>query len=574
MAKRPADLTYWVSETPPLPVVALLSMQHLALVAIFLVVAVSVARIGGLDAAAGGQLIVLTMIGGGIGAILQALGRFGVGSGYLVPTTTTTIMLPPAGAALALGGPALLFGMTCFAGLAVMALSRVIHRLRPLFPPEVAGFVVFVIGISVMVMAAHQLLGVDIPVDRRLDHILTGAPALALIVGVSIWGNRTLRLYSTLAGVAFGYAAAAALGQFTPEQLTSLEQAQWLALPAVGSFGLDFQPALALPFLIAALAMSLNTMGAVTAAQKANDADWRRPDMTNIGQAIMADGLTNVLTALVGGCGQSSTSGAVGLSVATGATSRAIGFGIGVLLLALAFSPKVATVMLIMPSAVIGATLMFSGCFLVVNGIQVMASRLLDSRKVFVLGLSLSFGLSRLFDAHYFEQLPDWVQPWVSSPMALSVSMAVLLNALFRIGIHSRSHFIIDGNRLDPERLEDFMTEQGKLWGADAMVVRRAAYATQEIVETLASHDMLTADAAGNSPIDVRTRFDEFSFSVTVSYAGDLLQPRADRPTPDEIIDSDDGARLLAAYMIGKAADKARADTRKGRSEITVTFNS
>lgn len=574
MAKRPADLTYWVSETPPLPVVALLSMQHLALVAIFLVVAVSVARIGGLDPAAGSQLIVLTMIGGGIGAILQSLGRFGVGSGYMVPTTTTTIMLPPAGAALALGGPALLFGMTCFAGLAVMALSRVIHRLRPLFPPEVAGFVVFVIGISVMVMAAHQLLGVEVPVERRLDHMLTGAPALALIVGVSIWGNRTLRLYSTLAGVAFGYAAAAALGQFTPEQLTSLEQAPWLALPAVGSFGLDFQPSLVLPFLIAALAMSLNTMGAVTAAQKANDADWRRPDMGNIGQAIMADGLTNVLTALVGGCGQSSTSGAVGLSVATGATSRAIGFGIGALLLVLAFSPKIATVMLIMPTAVIGATLMFSGCFLVVNGIQVMASRLLDSRKVFVLGLSLSFGLSRLFDAHYFEQLPDWIQPWVSSPMALSVSMAVLLNALFRIGIHSRSHFVIDGNRLDPERLEDFMTEQGKLWGADAMVVHRAAYATQEIVETLASHDMLSANAAGDSPIDVRTRFDEFSFSVTVSYAGDLLQPRVDRPTPDEIIESEDGARLLAAYMIGKAADKARADARKGRSEITVTFNS
>lgn len=574
MAKRPAELTYWVNETPPPAVLLLLSLQHLALVAIFLVVAVTVARIGGLDAETGGQLVALTMVGGGVGAILQALGRGGVGSGYHVPTTTTTILLPSAGPALAHGGPALLFGMTLFAGLAVMALSKVIHRLRPLFPPEVAGFVVFMIGISVMVMAGHQLLGVEVAPERLTNHLWIGMPALALIVGVNVWGGRTLRLYSTLIGVGFGYAAAVVFGDFRPEQLTELQNAALVAPPDFFHFGLAFDPSLILPFLIAALAMSLNTMGAVTAAQKANDADWRRPDMTNIGRAIFADGLTNVAASAIGGCGQSSTSGAVGLSVATGATSRALGFGLGVLLITLAFSPKVATALLIMPPAVVGATLMFSGCFLVVNGVQVMASRLLDSRKVFVLGLSLAFGLTRLFDAQYFETLPAALQPWVSSPMALAVTMAVALNALFRIGIHRRSHFEIDGAALDPGKLADFMTEQGKLWGADAAIVYRAAFAAQEIVETLSANDMLKIAPDGRSPIDVATRFDEFSFSVTVGYDGDLLLPRDRRPTPEEIVESDDGARLLAAFMIGRAADKVRADDRKGRSEITLTFNS
>jgi xanthine permease XanP len=574
MAKRPADLTYWVNETPPAPALLLLSLQHLALVAIFLVVAVSVARIGGLDEETGGKLVALTMIGGGIGAILQAFGRYGVGSGLHVPTTTTTILLPSAGAALTMGGPALLLGMTLFSGLVVVALSRIIHRLRPLFPPEVAGFVVFMIGISVMVTAGHQLLGVDIPADRQSDHLWIGMPTLALIVGISVWGDKNLRLYSTLIGVTFGYVAAVLLDGFAPGQARSFFAAPLLAAPDIGGFGLDFKPALILPFLIAALAMALNTMGAVTAAQKANDAEWRRPDMRNIGQAIMADGLTNVLTSLIGGCGQSSTSGAVGLSVATGATSRAISFCMGALLIVLACSPKVATAMLIMPPAVIGATLMFSGCFLVLNGVQVMASRLLDSRKVFVLGLSLAFGLSRLFDPQYFHSLPDTVQPWVSSPMALAVTMAVALNALFRIGIHRRSQFMIDGARLDAGRLDDFMMEQGKLWGADAAVVYRAAFATQETVETLAGNDMLRTDDAGRSMIEVRTRFDEFSFTVTVSYDGDLLRPRAERPSPEEIVESDDGAKLLAAYMIGKAADRVRADARKARNEINLTFNS
>lgn len=574
MAKRPADLTYWVDETPPPIPLLLLSLQHLALVAIFLVVAVTVARIGGLNEHDGASLIALTMIGGGIGAVLQAWGRFGVGSGYHLPPTTTTILLPAAGSALALGGPATLFGMTLFAGLAVMALSRVIHRLRPLFPPEVAGFVVFMIGISVMAMAGRQLLGVETPAELRAEHLMIGLPTLALIVGVSVWGGAGLRLYSTLLGVGFGYAAAAAFGAFDPAQAAELADAPLAALPEIGRFGLDFAPELMLPFLIAALAMALNAMGATTAAQKANDVDWRRPDMTNIGRSILADGLTNVLASLLGGCGQSATSGAVGLSVATGATSRAIGFGVGALLILLAFSPKVAAALLIMPAPVIGAALMFSGCFLVVNGVQVMASRLLDSRKVFVLGLSLAFGLTRLIDPGYFEALPAAWQPWVSSPMALAVSMAVGLNALFRIGIHRRSRFVIDGARLDPARLADFMTEQGKLWGADAAVVYRAAFAAQEVAETLAAHDMLRLDADGASMMEVRTRFDEFSFSVTVAYQGELLRPRADRPSPEEIVESDDGARLLAAYMIGKAADKVRAERRKNDCEVVLTFNS
>lgn len=573
MAKRPAELTYWVDETPPPATLLLLSLQHLALVAIFLVVAVTVARTGGLDPDAGGQLVALTMIGGGIGAILQALGRGGVGSGYHVPTTTTTILLPSAASALAAGGPALLFGMTLFSGLAVMALSKVIHRLRPLFPPEVAGFVVFMIGISVMVMASHQLLGVDVAPERRAVHLWIGLPTLALIVGVNVWGGRSLRLYSTLIGVGFGYAAAVFFGDFRPAQIAELRDAAALAPPEFFRFGLSFDADLILPFLIAALAMALNTMGAVTAAQKANDADWRRPDMQNIGRAIFADGLTNAATSIIGGCGQSSTSGAVGLSVATGATSRAIGFGVGALLLLLAFSPKIATALLIMPPAVVGATLMFSGCFLVVNGVQVMASRLLDSRKVFVLGLSLAFGLSRLLDGPYFEKLPTALQPWVSSPMALAVTMAVALNALFRIGIHRRSHFEIDGLRLDPAKLADFMTEQGKLWGADAAVVYRAAFAAQEIVETLAVNDMLRPGPEGRSMIDVATRFDEFSFAVAVSYHGDLLQLRETRPTPEEIIESPDGARLLAAYMIGKAADKVRVERKNIGNEIALTFN-
>jgi NCS2 family nucleobase:cation symporter-2 len=327
------------------------------------------------------------------------------------------------------------------------------------------------------------------------------------------------------------------------------------------------------PYLIAAVAMALNSMGAVTAAQRTNDADWQRPDMANIGLGVTATALTNIVAALVGGCGQSSSPGAVGLAVATGATSRIIGFGIGALWVALAFSPKLATAMLIMPSAVIGPALIFTSCILVVSGAQAMTSRMLDARKSFAQGIALAFGLSRMADAHYFKSLPDALQPWVSSPLALSVTIVVLLNALFRIGIHQRAKFTIDAANLDVGKLGDFMTEQGRLWGAKPAVIYRATYATNEIVEALTRNDMLTRDGDGHSPIEISTRFDEFTFIVSVFYKGDRLEPRNTQPTPTEIIESEDGARLLAAYMIGKVADKASSTAKQGGHEISVTFN-
>lgn len=583
MAKRPAELTYWVDERPSLPVTALLAVQHLAIVAIYLVVAVTIARFGQMPAEDGVRLVCLTMVAGGVGTILQSAGRFGIGSGYLIPTTTTTILLPPSILALERGGLPLLFGMTIVAGAAVALLSRLIHRMRPLLPAELAGFVVFMVGLSVMTLAERQFLGHALPAGDRTAHRVVAVLTLAVIVVASVWGGRHLRLYCTLVGIAAGYGLSAATGRIGAAELAGMAAAPLLAVPEVGGFGLAFDAELVLPFLVAALAMALNAVGAVTAAQKANDAGWVRPDMRNIGRGVLADGLCNVVAGLVGGVGQAATSGAVGLSVATGATSRAVGVAVGLFLLALSFSPKVAMLLLAMPAPVIGAALMFSGCFLVMNGIQVIASRLLDSRKVFTLGIGLAFGLGQLVQPVEAETLPGWLVPLVSSPLALAVTLAVLLNALFRIGIHKRSRFRIDAARLDVERLADFMTGQGRLWGAAPDTLFRARFATQEVVETLAGNGMIadTAIAAGSNPIgaevrrpvEVRTSFDEFTFTVTVAYAGEVLHPRSDRPTEQEVLSAPDGARSLAAFLIGRAADRVTTAVHHDRCEITLVFD-
>ncbi|WP_035691467.1 uracil-xanthine permease family protein [Azospirillum halopraeferens] len=580
MAAQPQTLIYGVDDTPPPLVTLAMAVQHLALVSIFLIVAVTLARAANLPPDIADGFVALTMVAGGVGSILQSLRRGGIGSGFLIPTTTTTILLPPAMAALPHGGLPLALGMTAVAGLLVMGLSRIVHRIRPLLPPEIAGFVVLMVGLSVMILATRNVLGVDLPAEDRGPGLVVAAIALAAMVSLSVWGATPLRLYCSLIGVVVGYAAASLAGMVSHDDVARIVDAPSFRLPPVGSMGLAFDAALLVPFVIAALAMTLNTVGAVTAAQKVNDPDWKRPDFTSIGRGVLAEGITNALSALIGGMGQSSTSSAVGLSAATGAASRVIGFAIGGLLIALAFLPKVTAVLLVMPVPVVGAALLFSGCLLVVNGIQMIASRLIDSRKAFVLGIGLAFGLARNVFPDAFADVPDWLAPWVSSPMALAVSLAVLLNLIFRIGIWRKNRLLVETAHADMTEVGDFMARQGAAWGARPEVVARATIATCEVVETLIANDLVydTVRLGRHFPdvkvpdglISIATRFDEFRFIVSIRYAGSLLEPRNDRPSQDEILEHPAGALELARYLLRRAADDVR--THKEGDLCTVSL--
>ncbi|MDF2095062.1 uracil-xanthine permease family protein [Aquibaculum arenosum] len=559
----------------------MLALQHAALVAIFLIVAVTVARMAGLDAESGRNFLALTMVAGGLGAILQALAWRGMGSGYLVPPTTTTIFLPAAGSALAAGGLPLLFGMMVYSGLVTAVLSRFIHRLRPIFPAEIAGFVVLMVGLSVVVLAMRNFLGVGLPHGDASSSVLIAGFALTCMVALNVWGSAQLRLYSSLLGVGIGCIAALVAGGFGHRELAAVGEAPWIALPRPFTMGLAFDAALLVPFTIAALAIALNALGAITAAQKVEDADWKRPEMGSLGRGIMADGTTNVVAGLLGGFGQASTSGAVGLSEATGANSRVIAFVLGGLLILVAFLPKIGAFLLAMPAPVVGAALTFSGCFLITSAIQMIASRMLDARKTFVLGIAFSLGVAAFVFPEHFEGAPDWLQPWVGSPLSISVATAVLLNLIFRFGVFQRNAITLDSHSIDQRQLAEFIASQGALWGAPQDLVYRTEFMTIEAIDALVDHG-LVQDAVKVSrqqpPVSIpggliglSTRFDEFSLQVTITYRGVLLEPSDKRPSSEEVLE-EDGQLRLARYMVGRAADRAKAERQGDLCVLTLTL--
>ena len=83
-------------------------------------------------------------------------------------------------------------------------------------------------------------------------------------------------------------------------------------------------------------------MGAVTSYQKLNDAAWVRPNMRSVSGGVLADGLATVGAGLFGSIGMNPSASSLGLTTATGVSSRRVALAIGGIFAVLAFLPKVA----------------------------------------------------------------------------------------------------------------------------------------------------------------------------------------------------------------------------------------
>ncbi len=563
MAKKPANLIYGLDESPSLATTVLLGLQHiLALSGAFVYPVILLQETGILPEQAE-RMIPASMIVMGMATILQTL-RYGcIGSGYLCPEQVGPAYVPVSILAVKTGDLPLLAGMTLVSGLFGAVLSRLIGRLRPFFPAEVTGTIVMMVGLALIPVAVSRFLGIA---ESRavIDPLSVSIASITffVMVGVTVWGSSRLRLYGVLIGIGAGSICAYATGLVTDEHLRRLDRASLLALPSFPGEGWSFSGALLVPFLVTALASSLKAVGDLTTCQKINDAEWKRPDMKSISGGILADACGVMLSGGVGTMGQSTSSANVGLSIATGATSRRIGFACGAILIVFAFVPKLAVLFAIMPSPVIGAFLFFAASFMIVAGVQILTSRMMDARKTFVVGVSIILGLSVDMLPGVYHSVPAMLLPAFTSSLSVATVSAMLLNLLFRIGIAQRAKLQIDPRADSSEQIFLFMEKQGGVWGARREVIDRAKSAMNEFTEAVS---LLQPSI---SRIDAEVSFDEFNLDVDMRYDGELVEFPSARPADADLLGDDRAVAKLAGFLIRNYVDRVKSDRINGRCRV------
>jgi NCS2 family nucleobase:cation symporter-2 len=567
--RKPDTIIYGTEDRPPASALLALATQHVLVLSIFLISPVLVARAARLPLQQAGDFISLTMIAIGIGTLLQVRRWGPIGSGLLAIPTSSSSWVPGCLIAARAGGLPMVAGLILAAASLEVVLSRFLRRLRGVLPTELSGLVVLVTGLGVAQAGMDNIVAGMTAGDgaKWLQSLLVSVGTLAVRVGVSVWGRGPIRTLGAGLGLVCGSAAAVATGLVDHTFLDAFVHVPLIRLPSIGSVVPSFDMVILLPALITGLAITLNSTGALTAAQKLNDADWNRQDLRGLSGGLLADGLGAIISVLIGGGGICAAGSTVSLTAASRATSRTIGYVISVGLLVLSTVPRFTLAVLTLPPPVIGAILVFLSCSLMISGVTIMSSRLLDTRKTFTLGIAFAFAVTTSALVRATPILPYWMSPVVASPLLASALVAILLNPLLRLGIRQQVELTIPEGGLPQEEVIKFITRAGAAWGARRDVIDRAQGVIAECLDALVDAEL----AVG--AVHLAVGFNELQLDSRISWRGAPLVLANSPPSKQELLTDDGAAARMAGFLIGRLASRVTSRVVNGMAQVDLIFD-
>jgi NCS2 family nucleobase:cation symporter-2 len=564
-AKKPISLVYGVDDYPPSAITISNAIQQVCLIAINLVYPIVLFRAASAPTSVTSDLLAVGMLVLAFGTFIQVFRLGPVGSGYMCPSTFTATYFAPSLLAAKVGGLPLIFGMTLFAGLLETLIAPALNRLRGIFPPEISGLVIFMIGWSAGIAGLRMLLGASAaPVDQVEWSV--AAATLAVMVSCNIWGTGVVRMTSALIGMLAGYVLAGILGFVDAAQFSAVLDAPWFGLPQF-HVSWSFDATLIAPFAIASIAAAMKAAGTIAICQRINDANWVRPDLRSMTRGVLADGLTTAAAGMAGTVGTNTSTPGVGVAAASGVTSRVVAIVVGMIFLVLGFCPKITAILAIMPRSVIVAALLFTVTFIIINGVQIMTSRLLDPRRTLVLGFAIVAGGAVEVFPSVSASAPVELSPIVGSSLVFSTVVALTLNLLLRLGVSKTATLTVGRRNIDHQSIDTFFLRQSAIWGARPDIAQKAIFGVTQLVDAVADTCWTQGDLL------ITARFDEFNLDISVSYEGELLEFPTQRPSIDRIRDEEEGARLLAGYLLRQNADRIRSDRKNGLSNVHFHFD-
>jgi len=207
MASRSVAASWDLSSRPPWPTVLGAALQHAGIMSVTLIFPLLVLEAAGADEATRVRYLDLSMLAMGGATLLQAWGRRGVGSGFLIPAVFTSAYVPPALVAAKAGGLGAVAAMTLSAGLAEILLASQMRRLRPFVPSEVMGLVVLLMGVTLGLLGFRMVLGIGLGAGQpSAEALAAGLLTLAVVLGIAVWGSARLRPLAALCGLVAGTA--------------------------------------------------------------------------------------------------------------------------------------------------------------------------------------------------------------------------------------------------------------------------------------------------------------------------------------------------------------------------------
>jgi hypothetical protein len=179
--------------------------------------------------------------------------------------------------------------------------------------------------------------------------------------------------------------------------------------------------------------------------------------------------------------------------------------------------PQATLALTLVPAPVLGAVELYAAAFLIVPGVELIASRAMDSRGIFMVGLSVCAGLTVMLMPGLTQHAPKATQVLLGNGFIVTGVTAVLLNLVFRLGTKQSLEITLDeGQGKLSQQITDFVEVQGAAWSARRDVVHRAALAALEAAEAITA-------SGGRQVTGIQGSFDEFNFELALRHSGEPL---------------------------------------------------
>jgi xanthine/uracil permease len=296
---------------------------------------------------------------------------------------------------------------------------------RFLRAPIISGMIVMLVIIQISSVALPNWIGLPSTPGFPVINIFSGAVAVAIVMGVTLWGGPHLRRGAILAGLAVGTASYAI---FRPISFAAVASAPVLVTPHWFPFGFGIRADLVLIFLLVLIPPGMGSM-----AMYQMVADWggEKLPAKRMSEGVFGMAIGSVLAAIVGGLSTIAYPDNIGMLRATRVGSRYATLAGGILLIVLGGCIKFDMLLVVVPTPVISATatLLFGMVFM--HGVHMLANVGWDERKFMVAGLALLVGLGGLFlSSDALQSMPLIVRLIVQQPVISGGVTLVLLHSI------------------------------------------------------------------------------------------------------------------------------------------------
>lgn len=421
-------LSYELNDFPGVGKSALLGLQHVLIMFTAMIgLPVILSNILDLSPELRAAMINGVMVGCGVGTIVQALGIGFVGARLPIVMGVFYIFIGPIVSISNTVSIAAAMTAVMIGGFLEFLVSPIIGKLQRFFPPLVTGTVITLIGVALMPIAINNAVGLNTPMFGAPSSLILASSVIAIILIVNRLTTGFLKAISLFLALVVGYGLAWIMGFL---DFSVVATAGWFAVPSVFPFGAPEWPGIGglIAVTIAFFASAIETVGDAIAVSSTVGVE---ADEKRVRGAVAVDGLGSTLAAFFGGTPLTSYSQNIGVITLTGVGSRfVVAMGGGILIL-LALIPKVGALISIIPSPLLGGTLIVMFGMVASVGVGILRDALKTKRDALLFAASVGVGLAiTVAPAGAFDALPSGLRIIVSDGIVMGALLAIILNVV------------------------------------------------------------------------------------------------------------------------------------------------